>query len=76
MRYIFLSFILLSISSCYQNDAVEIINDDELVLSTFLENKIFIENEVIACAASEDGATGIINVYFYPETGAKDFKLY
>lgn len=62
--------------SCVNDDNPEILFDNEIVLSNFIANKIFIENEVIACAASDNVIPETVNVYFYPEEGASNFKLY
>ncbi|TYA74813.1 hypothetical protein [Seonamhaeicola marinus] len=68
--------ILLLFVSCVDNDAPGLVVDEELILSNFLENKTYIKDNVIACAASNDKIPDLINVYFYPEEGAGNFKLY
>ncbi|WP_203255906.1 hypothetical protein [Hyunsoonleella ulvae] len=62
--------------SCVTDDAPDIVGDNEIVLADFISNKAFIEDEVIACAASDNVIPETVNVYFYPEEGATDFKLY
>ncbi len=62
--------------SCLEDDNPNIVFDNETILSEFLEDQDFINHEVIACAASDNTIGGLINVYFYPEEGAKDFRLY
>ncbi len=63
-------------TSCVNDDNPEILFDNEIVLSNFIANKTFVENEVIACAASDNVIPETVNVYFYPEEGASNFKLY
>lgn len=67
---------LLILVSCLEDDGAEIIFDNEAILSDFLEDKIFVNNEVIACAASDNAILDLINVYFYPEEGASNYRLY
>ncbi|TWO33332.1 hypothetical protein E1J38_005420 [Seonamhaeicola sediminis] len=62
--------------SCIEDDSVPLVNDNETILSKFLEDKTFLNNQVIACAASDSGTMDINNIYFYPEAGASDFRLY
>lgn len=54
-------------------------NDDELQLdnklSTYVLNRIIETGAVIACAAS-DKDTNAVLVFYYPETGASDIRLY
>ncbi|GAB1855847.1 hypothetical protein MHTCC0001_06820 [Flavobacteriaceae bacterium MHTCC 0001] len=67
---------LIIFSACLNEDEPDILFDNEIVLSDFISNKTFVENEVIACAASDNITEDLVNVYFYPEEGAKNFKLY
>ena len=70
------TFFLCSIVSCYKQESAPIIQDTEAVLSTFLEDKTYVNDEVIACAASNDMDSDLISVFFYPEAEATDFRLY
>ncbi|APY11384.1 hypothetical protein BWZ22_09065 [Seonamhaeicola sp. S2-3] len=76
MKKIAYIILVLFMVSCYSDDNVPLVADEEAILSTFIANKKFIKDNVIACAASDEVSAGLINVYFYPEAGAKDFKLY
>jgi len=52
-------------------------NDDEvdISLSTYVLNKTVETGAVIACAASDE-VTNDVLVFYYPETGASDIRLY
>ncbi len=76
MKKILYILTLLFIVSCVTIDDADIIFDNENILSEFLEDKTFSEYEVIACAASDNRIPDLINVYFFPEEGARDFRLY
>ena len=67
---------LLCLNSCIINDPVELILNDNITLLDELEGKNFITDAVIACAANDIDNTDLLNVYFYPETGATNFKFY
>lgn len=69
---IFVSFLM----SCVSDDSESILFINEHILSEFISDKTFFENEVIACSASDNEVPDLINVYFYPEMGSKDFRLY
>lgn len=44
-------------------------------LSAYVENKVFETSAVIACAASDE-KTGHVLIFYYPEAGAEDIRLY
>jgi len=67
-KYIFVFIIILS---CTTDDTI--IAEDSL--STYVTNKITEIGAVIACAGS-DNITNDILVFFYPENGALDIRLY
>lgn len=67
---------LFLLMTCLEDDSVPIVNDNETILSNFLEDKTFLNDQVIACAASDNGIPDINNIYFYPEDGSSDFRLY
>lgn len=66
----------ITLTSCFTDDEVPIAFDEEESLMTFLEQRTFIEYEVIACAASDNKIVNDINVYFYPEEGSSNYRLY
>lgn len=76
MNNFFYLFIFLVFTSCVTNDDVDIVFDEEANLSDFLIDKTYIKDAVIACAASTQSDRSIVNVYFYPEEGATNFRLY
>lgn len=76
MNKIYYVLFFLTIVSCYSDDNVEIFFDEEAKLSELLKNETYIKDAVIACAASNKENNNIVNVYFYPENGATNFRLY
>lgn len=66
----------LFLTSCVEDDSAPIVFDNETILLNFLADKEFVNNQVIACAASDSEITNINNVYFYPEASASDYRLY
>lgn len=73
LKFILVVFIL---NACTSDDGANLILSNDAVLSQFLGANDFEEDAVIACAASSESNTNLVNVYFYPEEGASDFKLY
>lgn len=69
-------FIFLTLMSCIEDNEADIVFDNKDVLSDFLLKQNYIEDVVIACAASNEYNNNLVNVYFYPEEKARDFKLY
>lgn len=67
---------VLFIFSCTEDNGTDIILDNEAILSDFLNGKNYIKDNVIACAATSESDANHVKVYFYPEDGASDFKLY
>lgn len=67
-----LSLIILLVGC--QSDDVPPINTS--VLSEVLENTSFELGAVIACASGDAETSNQINIYFYPENNAVNFKLY
>lgn len=67
---------LLMLVSCLEDDSALIAFDNETILADFIADKTFVNNQVIACAASDNEKLDINNVYFYPEEGSADFRLY
>lgn len=76
MKFTYYSILSFLLVSCFADNEVPIIFNDPYNLSENLVDKVFIEHEVIACAASDELAADIVNVYFYPKENSKDFKLY
>lgn len=70
--YLFIVFVL---ASCTSDDA-EIVEDGPNLLSTYIAGRTIEMGAVIACAASDNLNTDVVEVYFFPETGAVNFKLY
>ena len=66
----------LFLGSCATDDVGDLIINDATILSQFLNNKTYEEDTVIACAASSENDVNVVYVYFYPEEGASNFKLY
>jgi hypothetical protein len=74
MNRIYYLVVFLIFTSCTNND--DIIFDKEANLSNFLIGKTYSKDAVIACAASSKNDSNIVNVYFYPEIGSSNFRLY
>ena len=70
----FLIILCFFLASCSNDDAGLTERDNSL--STFIENTTIEIGAVIACAASDIDNTSQVNVYFYPESGAENFRLY
>lgn len=64
----------LSITSCQNDEVPPIIIDGSL--AGVMEDKTVELGAVIACAASESTEANIVSVFFYPETGATNIRLY
>lgn len=67
---------IIFMSSCVDNDSPDIIFDESEILSDILENTIFVKDAIIACAASDNENLSQVNVYYYPEEGATNIRLY
>jgi len=61
----------MTVLSCSNNENVR--NDDNLL--NYLESKTYETGAVIACAASDENTNDVL-VFYYPEDGAIDIKLY
>lgn len=68
--------ICLIVNACTSDDNAELVLINDTILSQFLSAVVHEEDAVIACAASSEKNTNLVNVYFYPEEGASQFKLY
>ncbi|MCC1483137.1 hypothetical protein [Winogradskyella immobilis] len=66
--------ILFLLVSCGSDDTPEPIESN--ILSEVIEGSAFEVGAVIACAASDVNTVSQVNVYFYPENNATNFKLY
>ena len=66
--------ILFLLVSCRSDDTQEPIESN--ILSEVIEGSAFEVGAVIACAASDVNTVSQVNVYFYPENNATNFKLY
>ena len=62
--------------SCSSEDRETLIINNTHLLSADLENRAVELNSVIACAASDSDNPDVVEVYFYPEQSALNFKLY
>lgn len=62
-------------TSCVSDDINMLANNSNL-LSTYIEGRTIEKGAVIACAASDNLNTDVVEVYFYPEAGAVNFRLY
>jgi hypothetical protein len=69
LKYILVVFFL---TSCATDDSVN--NAD--VLSEYIENRTIEMGAVIACAGNSSDNTDIVEVYFYPENNAVNYRLY
>lgn len=76
MRYLKCILIILIVFSCSDDDRTTItINNTEL-LSVAIEGRITELGSVIACAGNTEEDANVVEVYFYPEDGSTNFKLY
>ena len=75
MKLKILIFISIVFISCKSDDDIssDVANTS---LSNYLNGRMFTEDAVIACAASDENASNSLNIYFYPEEGATNFRLY
>jgi hypothetical protein len=71
LKILLIAFLSVIFWSC--NTDNEIVQ--EQTLQSYLNTKIFEVGAVIACAASEEN-TGNVLAFFYPKTGATDFRIY
>ncbi|RNC84159.1 MAG: hypothetical protein ED556_11925 [Winogradskyella sp.] len=68
--------VALLVISCASDDRETIIINNTNLLSEDLENRSIELNSVIACAASDSQNSNVVEIYFYSEEGASNFKLY
>ena len=76
MKRILPLMLLFVLASCVQDDSPAIIFDDSQTLLEDLDGRTFVNHSVIACAGNDRFDTDILNVYFFPEQGASNFKFY
>ena len=76
MKLIPYILIVILAFSCSSNDIETLIINNTNLLSADIENRAVELNSVIACAASDANNADVVEVYFYPEQGASNFKLY
>ncbi|WP_407556635.1 hypothetical protein [Winogradskyella sp. 4-2091] len=70
LKFIFIALLIVSCSSDGNT------SDDSIILSDYIENRIFENGAVIACAGNDVNDANTLEVYFYPENNASNFRLY
>jgi hypothetical protein len=73
LKYI---IVCLFLNACSSENTLDLNTDNNTVLSQFLSSKVYQEDAIIACAASTENNTNLVSVYFYPEEGSSNFRLY
>ncbi|RZN82998.1 MAG: hypothetical protein EVB11_06590 [Winogradskyella sp.] len=76
MKYLKYLLIVLVFVSCSSDNSETIVINNSSSLSNDIEGRIIELEAVIACAASISENSNVVEVYFYPEIGASNFKLY
>jgi hypothetical protein len=66
--------LFFAIISCESDDAINLDNTSKL--SDVILNRTIETGAVIACAASNPENIEIVNIYFYPETGATNIQFF
>lgn len=67
--------VALFLSSCSTDDANTLIDQSESLIN-YIEERTVENGAVIACAGNTLNDTDIIEIFFYPEDGATNYKLY
>jgi hypothetical protein len=67
--------VALFLSSCSTDDANTLIDQSESLIN-YIEERTVENGAVIACAGNTLNDTSIIEIFFYPEDGATNYKLY
>ncbi|WP_299102103.1 hypothetical protein [uncultured Winogradskyella sp.] len=72
LKYLVLIFL---IASCGNDDSSMLIEDLNS-LSIYIEGRIIENGAVIACAGNTENNIETVDIFFYPENGASNFRLY
>lgn len=73
MKFLKALCLVLLLLGCQSEDTPTLSSS---VLSEVLENISFEVGAVIACASNDANDSNQVNIYFYPEIGSSDFKIY
>lgn len=70
LKYIIVVFIL---ASCSKENTSTLLDDS---LSNYIQNRTIEMGAVIACAGNNNIVTNLLEIYFYPESGSENYKLF